>query len=194
METGDPFLSESRSVERPILFVFSRRTWPGGVSASLIADDRRFDRQALLRWADDGGRWGGAGAGGGEWGHIVMSEEGRQPLRPTSGEMLSVKILEEVARIKAKPDWSSASRLALSLVKDDALNILLMVLKSGARLAEHRTKGPIAVHVLSGSVCFSARGKSAELSSGSMAALDREVVHELEALEESIVLLITAIE
>jgi quercetin dioxygenase-like cupin family protein len=78
-------------------------------------------------------------------------------------------------------------------VKDDALNILLMVLKKEARLAEHRTKGPIAVHVLSGAVRFSARGESAELKSGSIAALDREVVHELEALEESVVLLITAI-
>ena len=122
-----------------------------------------------------------------------MSEESGKPLRPSAGEMLSVKIMEEVARIKAKPDWSSANRLAVSLVKDDALNILLMVLKKGARLAEHRTKGPIAVHVLSGSVRFNARGRSAELSPGSIAALDREVVHELEALEESIVLLITAI-
>jgi len=123
-----------------------------------------------------------------------MSEHSnRQPLRPTAGEMLSLKVMDETARLKARPEWSSVDRLAVSLVKDDALNILLMVLKKGARLAEHRTKGPIAVHVLAGSVRFSAGGKYAELSSGSIAALDREVVHELEALEESIVLLITAI-
>ena len=35
--------------------------------------------------------------------------------------------------------------------------------------------------------------KDAELASGSMAALDRNIVHELEALEESIALLTTAI-
>jgi quercetin dioxygenase-like cupin family protein len=123
-----------------------------------------------------------------------MSEEsGRQALRPSPGEMLSLKIMDEVARLKAKPEWSSVNRLAVSLVKDDALNILLMVLKKGARLEEHRTKGPIAVHVLSGSVRFGAGSKCVELSSGSIAALDREVVHELEALEESAVLLITAI-
>jgi quercetin dioxygenase-like cupin family protein len=123
-----------------------------------------------------------------------MSEESaRQALRPSAGEMLSLDIMDEAARLKAKPEWSSVNRLAVSLVKDDALNILLMVLKKGARLAEHRTKGPIAVHVLSVSVRFSAGSKYAELSSGSIAALDREVVHEVEALEESIVLLITAI-
>jgi quercetin dioxygenase-like cupin family protein len=118
----------------------------------------------------------------------------RQALRPAAGGMLSLKIMDEVASLKAKPEWSTADRLAVNLVKDDALNVLLMVLKKGARLAEHRTKGPIAVHVLAGTVRFSAAGKSAELSQGSIAALDREIVHELEALEESIVLLTTAIE
>jgi quercetin dioxygenase-like cupin family protein len=117
----------------------------------------------------------------------------RQTLRPAAGGMLSLKIMDEAASLKAKPEWSSADRLAASLVKDGALNILLMMLKKGARLAEHRTKGPIAVHVVSGVIRFSAGNRSAELSQGSIAALDREVAHELEALEESVILLITAI-
>jgi len=123
-----------------------------------------------------------------------MSEEGsRQALRPSAGEMLSFTIANEAARLKAKPEWASATRLATSLVKDAALNILLMVLKKGARLPEHQTKGPIAVQVISGSVRFSTKNESAELCSGAIVALDRNVVHELEALEESIILLITAI-
>lgn len=123
----------------------------------------------------------------------MTEQSSRQALRPSVGGMVSLNIMDEAARLKARPEWSSEDRLAVSLVKDDALNILLMVLKKGARLAEHRTKGPIAVQVLSGSVRFSAGSKDAELASGSMAALDRNVVHELEALEESIVLLTTAI-
>ena len=123
-----------------------------------------------------------------------MTEQGsRQALRPSAGGMLSLSIMDEVARLKAKPEWLSENRLAVSLVKDDSLNILLMVLKKGARLAEHRTRGPIAVQALSGSVRFSAGSKDAELSSGSIAALDRNIVHELEALDESVVLLTTAI-
>ncbi len=124
-----------------------------------------------------------------------MSEEsGRQPLRPAAGAMLALNIMDSVEGLKTKPEWISGNRLAVSLVKVDALNILLMLLKKGARLAEHRTKGPIAVHVLSGAVRFHAGSEAVELSPGSIAALDREIVHELEALEESIVLLITAIE
>ena len=123
----------------------------------------------------------------------MRDEYDRQALRPAVGAMLSFKILDEITRLKAKPDWSSADRLATSLVKDDTLNILLMALKKGARLHEHRTKGPIAVHVLSGCIRFTAGGEGSELSSGSIVALDRDVVHELHALEESTVLLISAI-
>jgi hypothetical protein len=102
----------------------------------------------------------------------MTEQSSRQALRPSVGGMVSLNIMDEAARLKAKPEWSSEDRLAV---------------------AEHRTKGPIAVQVLSGSVRFSAVSKDAELASGSMAALDRNIVHELEALEESIVLLTTAI-
>jgi quercetin dioxygenase-like cupin family protein len=123
-----------------------------------------------------------------------MTEQGGgRALRPAAGQMLTLRLADEIARLKAKPEWSSASRLSESLVKDAALNILLMVLKRGARLAEHRTKGPIALQVVSGAVRFAAGGRSATLEAGALAALDREVVHELEALEESVVILTTAI-
>lgn len=123
----------------------------------------------------------------------MTEHRSRQALRPSMGEMVSLNITDEVTRLKAKPEWSSEDRLAVSLVKDDALNILLMVLKEGARLAEHRTKGPIAVQVITGSVRFSVGSEQTALSAGHMAALDRNVVHSLEALEESVILLTTSI-
>jgi quercetin dioxygenase-like cupin family protein len=123
----------------------------------------------------------------------MSHEHNSGALRPASGGMLSLKLIDEASRLKAKPEWSSGDRVAASLVKDGALNILLMLLKKGALLAEHRTKGPVAVHVLSGAVRFTAGSERSELSSGSIAALDREVVHALEALEESVILLITTI-
>jgi quercetin dioxygenase-like cupin family protein len=123
----------------------------------------------------------------------MSDQSSTEALRPAPGGMLLLTIHEQIASLKAKPEWASADRLAVSLVKDRALNMLLMVLKEGARLAEHRTKGPVAVHVLSGSIRFTATNQCPELSSGSIIALDREVVHALEALEESVILLITAI-
>ena len=123
-----------------------------------------------------------------------MTEQGsRQALRPSAGGMVSLNIADEIARLKGKPEWSTQDRQAVSLVKDEALNVMLMLLKKGATLAEHHTRGPIAVQVVFGSIRFFAASEQTMLSAGTMAALDRNVIHSLEALEESAVLLTTAI-
>ena len=119
--------------------------------------------------------------------------EHKLALRPGTGAMLSFNLAQEISRIKDKPEWSTQDRVSVSLVKDDALNILLMLLKRGARLSEHHTRGPIALQVLAGSVRFSAGAEQTLVASGSIVALDREVAHSLESLEESAVLLTTAI-
>jgi quercetin dioxygenase-like cupin family protein len=123
-----------------------------------------------------------------------MSEHARQALRPGVGGMLTANIASEIKRLKDAPEWASGDRHAVSLVKDDALNVLLMVLKAGASLHEHRTKGPIAIEVISGSVRFSSGNDQRVVSGGELVALDRRIPHRLEALEESAVILITAIE
>jgi quercetin dioxygenase-like cupin family protein len=106
--------------------------------------------------------------------------------------MVTIGIADEIVRLKSTPEWESRDRHAVSLVKDAALNILLMVLKKGARLHEHRTKGPIAVHVVSGSIRFSASAERI-ISAGEMVGLDRNVAHSVEALEESAIILVTAV-
>jgi hypothetical protein len=105
----------------------------------------------------------------------VTEQSNRRALRPSAGGMVSLNIMCEIAHLIAIPQWTAEDRLAVSLVKDDALNVLLMVLKKGARLAKHPTGGPIAARALSGSVRFSAGSERTELSSGSMAALDLDI-------------------
>ncbi len=122
----------------------------------------------------------------------MSTEHNRQALRPAAGGMITINIAGEIARIKSTPEWQSGDRHAVSLIKDDALNILLMILKKGARLHEHRTKGPVTVQVVSGSIRFSA-GSERIISAGEMVGLDRNVAHSVEALEESALILVTAI-
>ena len=86
----------------------------------------------------------------------MTNELSRQTLCPAAGGMITVKVADEIARLKGAAEWKSRDRHAISLIKDAALNVLLMVLKKGAHLHEHRTKGPITVQVVSGSIRFSA--------------------------------------
>jgi quercetin dioxygenase-like cupin family protein len=124
----------------------------------------------------------------------MTSEHNKQSLRPAAGGMITCKFADEIERLKRTPEWKSADRHAVSLVKDDALNVLLLVLKKGARLHEHRTKGPIAVQVISGAIRFSSGSDQRTISAGEMVGLDRGVPHSLEALEESTLILVTAID
>jgi quercetin dioxygenase-like cupin family protein len=123
----------------------------------------------------------------------MANEHSKQALRPAAGGMLTFSIADEIARLRRIPEWESADRHAVSFIKDAPLNILLMVLKKGARLHEHRTKGPVAVQVVSGSIRFSA-GAERVIYTGEMVGLDRNVAHSVEALEESAIILITAID
>src|SRR5262245_57221745 len=123
----------------------------------------------------------------------MASDQSKQALRPAAGGMITVSLFDEIARLKSTREWQSGDRHAVSLIKDAALNVLLMVLKKGAHLHEHRTKGPIAVQVVAGSIRFSA-GAERIISAGEMVGLDRNVAHSVEALEESAIMLVAAID
>jgi len=123
----------------------------------------------------------------------MTTEHNRQALRPAAGGMVTIKIADEIARLKDAAVWTSGDRHAVSLVKDDALNLLLMMLKKGSHLHEHSTKGPITVQVVSGSIRFSGGADQRIISAGEIVALDRGIPHSLEALDESALILTTAI-
>jgi quercetin dioxygenase-like cupin family protein len=107
--------------------------------------------------------------------------------------MIVANISNEIMHPKDAPQWKSGDRHAVSLVKNDALSVLLMVLKQGAHLQEHHAKGPIVLELVSGSIRFITESNQRSLSAGEIIALDRGIAHSVEALEESTLLLVTAI-
>jgi quercetin dioxygenase-like cupin family protein len=122
----------------------------------------------------------------------MANEQSTQALRPSAGGLITISVADEINRLKGSSEWSSGDRHAVSLIKDAPLNVLLMVLKKGAKLHEHRTKGPVAVQVVSGSIRFKA-GTDYLISAGEMVGLDRNIAHSVEALEDSAIILVTAI-
>lgn len=119
------------------------------------------------------------------------SEPDDQALRPCAGGLIVINLADETAKLEQT--IASSGRRAISLVKNGPLNVLLMTLKKGAELSEHRTRGPITIHVISGAIRFHAESQQITLAAGCMLALDREVAHSVTALENSSVLLTTAI-
>ncbi|NOK10376.1 cupin domain-containing protein [Corallococcus exercitus] len=81
---------------------------------------------------------------------------------------------------------------AKTLVKYTDLRVVLMAFKSGARLGQHRTVGQLSIQVLEGRVRLVLEREQFELSKGGLFALGSSVPHDVEAIEESAVLLTIA--
>lgn len=64
-----------------------------------------------------------------------------------------------------------------------------MALQKGARLEEHSANARISIHTLSGNVKLQLTGQTVSLPAGHLLVLDRAVEHDLEAIEESTILL-----
>jgi len=77
-------------------------------------------------------------------------------------------------------------------MKYDDLRVVLMALQSGARLPEHQTDGRLCVQVLAGHIQLQASGRTFNLRAGGLLALDRDIRHDVMALEESACLLTIA--
>jgi quercetin dioxygenase-like cupin family protein len=122
-----------------------------------------------------------------------MTEATRR--RPHTSSMaspfLEFDLTSEVDRLQREGTWNTGQN-ARTLIKYDDLRVVLMALKAGARIPEHKANGRISVQVLSGHVRLNASGRAFDLLPGSLLALDERAPHDLEALEESAILLTIA--
>ena len=88
--------------------------------------------------------------------------------------------------------WRTHSWNARTLIKYDDFRVVLIALAAKTRMPEHKTEGRISVHVLSGHIQLRALGRTFNLRAGGLLAIDRGVPHDVEAVEDSAVLLTIA--
>jgi quercetin dioxygenase-like cupin family protein len=105
----------------------------------------------------------------------------------------SFKLEDQIVRAQSQSSWSANDRSATSLFKYRDLTVTLLLLRKGARLKEHTARGSISLQVIAGAIRFRAKGREQTLTSGMLCALDREIPHAVEALEESTLLLTAAV-
>ncbi len=97
----------------------------------------------------------------------------------------------EIRRMEAEQPWQ-AGHTARTIAKYPDLRLVLVVMKAGSRLVEHRTSGRISVQVLAGLIRVNACGEGTQMPAGSLLTMDRDMVHDVEAIEDSAFLLTIA--
>ena len=112
--------------------------------------------------------------------------------RPLAAPVLTFDFAAEARRLREEGPWLQHGRNGVTLVKYADFRIVFMLMKPGTRLQEHHARGRISVQTLTGRVRLHLEKETVELPAGSLLALERDLPHDVEAVEESTVLLTIA--
>jgi quercetin dioxygenase-like cupin family protein len=118
-----------------------------------------------------------------------------RPFQPTAIDVDTLRafpLSDMTEQLKAESTFRNSGRDALTLVHGPNLTLVLTVVRGGAACNEHRSPGPAAIILLSGTLVLSSRHADtpATLEAGSMVAVGRNVVHVLTAKSDAVFLTI----
>jgi quercetin dioxygenase-like cupin family protein len=120
-------------------------------------------------------------------------KEGRTGHDSLSGHLaapvMDFNLLKEIEQLQQEEAWLRTGRNSKTLVKQPDFRIVLIALKKGGRVEEHKADARISIHTLSGRARLQLPGEMVDLPAGHLLALDRTIEHDLEAVEESAILL-----
>jgi quercetin dioxygenase-like cupin family protein len=124
---------------------------------------------------------------------VSQEKEGRTGHESLAGRLaaplMDFNLSNEIAQLHQEDAWLRTGHTSKTLVKQPDFRIVLIALKKGGRLEEHKADGRISIQTLSGHVRLRILGQSVDLPAGQLLALDRGLQHDVEAIEESSFLL-----
>jgi quercetin dioxygenase-like cupin family protein len=120
------------------------------------------------------------------------SENQTRSERPNSVTLNRYDLGGQFAKLRADAPIRTHGRDSFTLVRDPGMSVVLAVLNAGTHLSKHTAPGPISVLVLEGRIAFTAHGQRLELGPHCLVTLPTHVPHEVEALEESAILITIA--
>jgi quercetin dioxygenase-like cupin family protein len=104
--------------------------------------------------------------------------------------LLQINLERELQQLRQEDSWQrETGRSSKTLAKYPDFRIVLILMKSGSRMRQHRAEGRVSIQQLEGQVCVHLADRKVNVSAGHLLVLDCGVLHDVEALEESALLL-----
>ena len=103
--------------------------------------------------------------------------------------LLTFDLAAEIEQLKGEKHWQKGGRISKTLVKHSDFRIVLMFMKAGTQMQEHKTDARISIHALSGRLLVKLDRQTVELPAGNLLVLEKGLLHDVKALEESAFLL-----
>lgn len=95
--------------------------------------------------------------------------------------ILQFNLHQEIEALRREPGYASSGRVAKQIAKHENLRSTLVVIRSGAHIAEHAAPDEAAIHVIEGRVRMQLPGQVAELGVGNLLVLGKDVKHDVKA-------------
>lgn len=122
---------------------------------------------------------------------ITVAAEGIRLPRATSGPVLDLDLMTMSEQIRHDGAWSDG-RNSRTLVKHGDFRVVLTAMRAGARLHKHHARGTVLIQVLSGRIQARVLDEVLEVPSGHALSLDPNLEHEIEAVDQSALLITLA--
>jgi quercetin dioxygenase-like cupin family protein len=106
-----------------------------------------------------------------------------------SAPLLTFDLAAEIEQLNSKEHWLKDGRISKTLVKHSDFRIVLMFMKAGTVMQEHKTDARISIHALSGRLLIKLDSQTVELPAGHLLVLEKGLSHDVKAVEESVFLL-----
>jgi len=117
-----------------------------------------------------------------------MKEQQGMTARLTA-PLLTFDLAVEIEQLNGEEHWLKDGRISKTLVKHSDFRIVLMLMKAGTLMQEHKTDARISIHVFSGRLLIKLDRETVELPAGHLLVLEKGLSHDVNALEESAFLL-----
>ena len=105
--------------------------------------------------------------------------------RVLKAPLLNFSIEEKITQLKKETAWINGDRNAVTLQKNSNIRVVLISLRKGATLHEHKVEGPITLFMLSGKINFIAGEENVNAKSNGFIVLEKAIPHDVEALEDT---------
>ena len=116
-------------------------------------------------------------------GHV----EGRS--RHLGAPLLHHDLAAEADELRRASAWQANGHSAKTLVRYPNLRVVLVALRAGARMGEHRAPGQLTIQTLSGRVQVEVAQRAIAAPAGELVAVEAPLPHDVEAVEDSVLLL-----
>lgn len=104
--------------------------------------------------------------------------------------LLQIDFERELQQLRREDSWQrETGRSSKTLAKYPDFRIVLILMKSGTQMRQHRVEGRISIQQLKGQARVHLANRNVILSTGHLLVLDCGVLHDVEALDESALLL-----